>query len=62
MVKLHRPKCESNDITTIRTSSDSHLHRKYHLHKITSNFRVYADFSADNEIDISSIGNKTTNF
>ena len=24
-------------------------------------FRIYADFEADDEIDISSIGNKTTN-
>ena len=26
MLMLHEPKCENNDITTIRTSPDSHLH------------------------------------
>ena len=26
MLMLHKPKCENNDITTIRTSSDSHLY------------------------------------
>ena len=25
---LHKPKCEKNDITTIRTSLDSHIHWK----------------------------------
>ena len=34
MLKAHQPKCENNDITTIRTSSDSHLHWKIHFHKI----------------------------
>ena len=24
-------------------------------------FRIYADYEADNEIDVSSIGNRTTN-
>ena len=28
MLKLHRPKCENNLITTIRSSSESHLHWK----------------------------------
>ena len=34
---------------------------KKHFHKDPVYFRIYADFEADNEIDISSIGNKTTN-
>ena len=61
MLKLHKPKCEINDITTIRTSSESHLHWKNNFHKNPLYFRIYADFEADNEIDKSSIGNKTTN-
>ena len=28
MLNLHKPKCENNDITTIRTSGESHLHWK----------------------------------
>ena len=28
MLMLHKPKCENNDTTTIRTSSESHLHWK----------------------------------
>ena len=58
---IHEPKCENIDITTIRTSSASHLHWKSHFHKILLYFRIYADFEADNQKDNSSIGNKTTN-
>ena len=58
--KIHEPKCENNDITTIRTSSESHIYWKKHFHKNPLYFRVYADFEADNEIDNFSIGNKTT--
>ena len=61
MLILHKPKCENKDITTIRTSKDSHLHWKKHFHKNPLDFRIYADFAADNEKDNSSIGNKTTN-
>ena len=61
MLVLHKPKCENNDITTIRTSSESHIYRKNHFHKNPLYFRIYADLETDNEIDISSIGNKTTN-
>ena len=61
MLKAHRPKCENNDITTNRTSPESHLHWKEHFHRKPSFFRIYADFEADNKIDNSSIGNKTKN-
>ena len=61
MLNIHKPKCENNDITTIRTSSESHLHWKKHFHKNPLYFRIYADFEADNEKNDSSIGNKTTN-
>ena len=61
MLKIQHPKCEKNDITTIRTSSESHLHWKKHVHKNTLYFRIYADFEADSEKDNSIIENKTTN-
>ena len=33
MLMLHKPKCENNDITTIRTSSESHIQWKKHFRK-----------------------------
>ena len=61
MVKLHKPKSDNNDITTIRSSNESHLHWKNQFHKNPLYFRIYADFAADIEKDNSSIGKKTTN-
>ena len=61
MLMIHKPKCEKNDVTTIRTSSESHLQWKSHFHRNPLYFRKYTDFEADKEIDNSSIGNKTTN-
>ena len=60
MLKKHKPKCESNDITTIRTSSESHFHWKKHFHKNPLFFRMYAHFEADIEKVNRIIGNKTT--
>ena len=34
---------------------------KKHFHKNFLHYRIYADFEADNEVDNSNIGNKTTN-
>ena len=61
MLMKHKPKCENNDITTMKTSSESHIHWKKHFHKNPLCFRVYGDFEADNEKDNSIIGNKTFN-
>ena len=61
MLMLHKPKYENNDITTIRTSNESHLNWKKHFHKNPLYFRIYADFGADNEKDNSIIGDETTN-
>ena len=61
MLMLHKPKCENNDITTVRTSNDSHLNWKKHFHKNPLYFRIFADFEADNEKNNSNIGNKTSN-
>ena len=58
MLMLHKPKCENNDITTITTSGESHVQCKKHKNPFYS--RICAHFEADNEIDNSSIGNKTT--
>ena len=33
MLMIHKPNCEDIDITTIRTSSESHLHWKEHFLK-----------------------------
>ena len=61
MLIKHKQKCGEDNITTIKTSNESHLHWKKHFHKNPLYFRIYADFEADNEKDKSSIGNKTTN-
>ena len=59
MLMLHTPKCEDQDLTAIRTSSEPNFHWKDHFHKNPLYFRIFADFGADNAIDNSSIGNKT---
>ena len=61
MLIKHKQKCGDDNITTIKTSNESHLHWKKHFHKNPIYFRIYADFEADNEKDNSSVGNKTTN-
>ena len=57
-----KQKCGDDNITTIKTPNESHLHWEKHFHKNPLYIRIYSDFEADNEIDNSSIGNKTTNF
>ena len=44
----YKQKCGEDNITTIRTSNESHLHWKKLFHKNTLHFRIYADFEADN--------------
>ena len=61
MLMKHKPKCENNDITSNKTSNESHLYWKKHFHKNPLYFRIYADFEADNEKDDTIVGNKTTN-
>ena len=61
MLMKHKQKCGEDNITTIKTSNESHLHWKKHFHKNPLYFRIYADFEADNEKDNSIVGNKTTN-
>ena len=61
MLMKHKEKCGEDNITTIKTSNESHIYWKKHFHKNPLYFRIYADFEADNEKDSSTIGNKTTN-
>ena len=61
MLMKHKQKCGEDNIATIKASNESHLHWKNHFHKNPLDFRIYADFEADNEKDNSIIGNKTTN-
>ena len=61
MLMKHKQKCGEDNITTSRTSNESHLYWKKHFLKNPIYFRIYADFEADNEKDDSIIGNKTTN-
>ena len=61
MLVKHKEKCGDDNITTIKTSNESHLHWKKHFHKNPLYFRIYADFEADNEKDDTIVGNKTTN-
>ena len=60
MLLLHKQKRGDDDITTNRTSSDTHNQWKKHFHKIPLFFRICSDIEADIEKDNSSIGNKIT--
>ena len=61
MLIKHTQKCGDDNITTIKTSNESHLYWKKYFHKNPIYFRIYADFEADNQKDDSVVGNKTTN-
>ena len=58
---IHKPKYENYNKTTINTSSESHMYWKKLFHKNPLHCKSGEDFDADNEIDQSSIGKKTTN-
>ena len=60
-VNDNKPICEQQEIINIGTSTESHRHWKKQFRKNSLYFRKMADFEADNEIDISSIRNQTTN-
>ena len=57
----HKEECGDDNICIIRTSNESYLYWKKHFHKNPLYFRIIADFEADNEVDGSSVGNKTIN-
>ena len=54
-LKKHKQRSEQQEITSIRTSNESHLYWEKHFQKNPSFFRIIADFEADSEIDNSSI-------
>ena len=56
--RKHR--CEQQEITSIRTSDESHVYWKKQFLMNPLSFRIYADFEADNEMDISSGCKRTT--
>ena len=56
----HKEQCGEQDITSLRLSNESNLYWRKHFHKNALYFRLYANSSADNEIDNTHIGNKTT--
>ena len=47
MLMLHKQKSGDDNITTIKTSNESHLHRKKDFQKHSLHFRISADFEAD---------------
>ena len=53
---------KKQEITTIATSDESHPYRKNHFHTNPLYFRIIADFEADNEIDNSNTGTRSTSF
>ena len=53
---------KKQEITTIRTSSEYHIHWKEHFHKNPFYFGIIGFSKADIEIDSSSMCNKTTSF
>ena len=59
-LKKYKERCEQQDFTAIRLSIDKHLAWKKHYQKVPL-FTVYADFECNNEIDNSTISEKTTN-
>ena len=61
MIIKRKQKCDMrHDITTIKTSNEPYTYEDKHCHKNLVCFRIYADFEADNEIDDTYIGIKTT--
>ena len=46
MLLKHKRKCGDDNMTTIKTSNESHLFWKKHFHKNPVFFRIYADFEA----------------
>ena len=57
MFMLHGRKSREDNVTTIITSYESHLHWKNHFQRNLIFFRIYADFEANNEKVNSCIGN-----
>ena len=61
VLNKHKFKCQQQEITSIRTSNESHIYWKKYFHKLPLYFKIYADFECNNELNNSNMGNKTTN-
>ena len=61
VLNKHKFKCQQQEITSIRTSKESHIYWKKYFHKLPLYFKIYADFECNNELNNSNMGNKTTN-
>ena len=63
MITKQKQQCIQKQITSIRTSPESHLHWKNQFHKNHIYFWIYADFKVDNEKEVNTADcNKITNF
>ena len=62
MLMIHTPKCEQQEITTNKSSSEPHLQRKKHVQRNPLSFRICGDFESHNEFDNSNIGKKQLMF
>ena len=51
VVLKHEQPCRHQEITSIRTSNESHINLKKHFHKNILHFSIYAVSEAANEID-----------
>ena len=58
----HEQTCRQQEITAIKTSDKSHMFWNEKFYKYPLKFRIYADFEDNNEIDLSNLCDKTTNF
>ena len=56
----HNLRCEQQGITSIKTSTESHLYWKKKIHQVEVYISSYADFEANIETNISNIGDKRT--
>ena len=51
----HKQRCDQQEKISFKTSNESRLHWKKYFHRNSVCFRIFADFEADNEIEIFSI-------
>ena len=56
----HIQRCNQQEITSNKTSNESHKRWKKHFLLNPLYFRIYADFEVDKEVDHSCKGDKTT--
>ena len=61
MLLIHKPKNQNYEATTIKLQENHIFMGKNIFIKNQYFFRIFADFGAENEIDNSNRGNKTTN-